>query len=178
MLRILNLGCGDEEFGTDRVDIFKTKTTTLVWDIETKLPFEDGTFDEIYAKSVFEHMKNPFNMLLEIKRLLKVGGKVRLITDNGNFIFYLWNFMGIKHGDYRYCGEGVRKADAHYMFFQNEHLRNYFNQAGLKIISNKLIPNIYCKRDRNIQKIISFFLTKKIGMPHIEVIAEKEGENG
>jgi len=172
---ICNLGCGDDMYGDVRVDIFKTKAMTLQWDIEKPLPIPDNTFDEVYSKNVFEHMKNPFNLLMEMKRICKVGGRIKIITDNGNFIFYLWNFIGLKHGEYR-VGDSMRPDDMHYMFFQNEHLNNYFYKAGIKVISNKLLPNIYCKRDRNIQKIISFFIGKNLGMPHIEIIGEKEKE--
>lgn len=32
--RILNVGCGGDTYGTDRVDIYPSKTTTTVCDIE------------------------------------------------------------------------------------------------------------------------------------------------
>ena len=38
--RTLNLGCGDTDYGTDRVDLYITKTTTLVCNLEDHLPFE------------------------------------------------------------------------------------------------------------------------------------------
>jgi SAM-dependent methyltransferase len=174
--KILNAGCGEEMYGTHRIDVFKTNATTEVGNIEEGLPYPDNFFDEVYAKNIFEHMKNPYNFLIEMKRVCKVGGRIRVITDNGNFIFYLWNLCGIKHGDYRYCGTEVRSDDAHYMFFTPEHLRNYFFKANLNIISNKLIPNVYSKRDRLIQKTISLFIGKRLGLPHIEVIAIKEEE--
>lgn len=172
--KILNVGCGEEMYGTSRIDVFKTCATTEVGNVEEGLPYPDNSFDEVYAKNIFEHMKNPFNMLLEMKRVCKPGGRIRIITDNGNFLLYLWNFMGIKHSDYRFCGDTIRPDDRHYFFFQLGHLRNFFDAARLKIISNELRPNIYCKRDRILQKIMSFFITKYFGMPHIEVIGEKE----
>lgn len=58
MLKILNLGCGNESYGTHRVDIHPTKTTTQVFDIEEGLQFEDGFFDEIYERNLLEHLTN------------------------------------------------------------------------------------------------------------------------
>ena len=56
--RILNIGCGNSRYGTDRIDLYKTPTTTKVVDIEKKLPYPNNYFDEIYCKSVIEHIKN------------------------------------------------------------------------------------------------------------------------
>jgi SAM-dependent methyltransferase len=176
--KILNVGAGLEKYGTHRIDVFPNPNLTEIGNVENGLPYPENFFDEVYAKNIFEHMKNPFNMLLEMKRVCKPGGRIRIITDNGNFVLYLWNLMGIKHSDYRFCGDKIRPDDRHYMFFQLGHLRNYFDAAGLKIISNELRPNVYCKRDRTLQKIMSFFITKHFGMPHIEIVGEKEQKDG
>jgi len=32
-MRILNIGCGNQTYGTERIDIVKTKTTTKVCDV-------------------------------------------------------------------------------------------------------------------------------------------------
>jgi len=173
LLKILNVGCGEEMYGTDRIDIYKSKATTKVADIENNLPYPDNTFDIVYSKNCYEHMRNPYNLLLEMKRVCKVGGTIRIITDNANFMLYLWNLCGIKHGDYRCRGDKVDMNDVHFYIFQKEHLRNAFNKAKIEIISNKLIPNIYSKRDSILQKIMTFFIGKHLGYPHIETIGRK-----
>jgi ubiquinone/menaquinone biosynthesis C-methylase UbiE len=40
----------------------------------TKLPFKAGSFDLVFCSSVIEHLKNPKDMILEIKRVLKKNG--------------------------------------------------------------------------------------------------------
>jgi ubiquinone/menaquinone biosynthesis C-methylase UbiE len=84
---ILNLGCGDDQFGDIRLDLFRTKATNVIGDATT-LPFVDGSFDEVYERNLLEHMPNPAAHLAEVKRVLKCGGKLRLITDNAACLKY------------------------------------------------------------------------------------------
>ena len=45
----------------------------------TKLPFEDHSFDFIYARLLFQHLKDPDAALREIRRVLVPGGRVLLM---------------------------------------------------------------------------------------------------
>lgn len=47
-----------------------------------KLPFKDNEFDIVIMYSVIEHLQRPVNILLEVHRVLKPGGKVVIITSN------------------------------------------------------------------------------------------------
>jgi len=134
---ILNLGCGDEKFGDVRVDIYKTKATTHVMDIEKGLPKEwSNKFDIVYSKNLFEHLRNPGFVLEEMKRVCKPGGRIILITDNAGF----WEFhvfgthvkpkINLKRLDF-YKGRG--SLDTHFSLFTKEHLVNHFKSVGLKI---------------------------------------------
>ncbi len=88
----LDIGCGRGDFtnafsknvtyiyGIDISDhclehykSFKFKKCDLV---NEKLPFNDNTFDTIFSKSVIEHLYYPENLAIEIKRVLKPGGRV------------------------------------------------------------------------------------------------------
>ncbi len=73
--KILNLGCGNDMYGTHRIDVFKTSATTEVADINGKLPYPDNYFDEIYCKSVLEHIKNLGMFSDECFRVLR-GGEI------------------------------------------------------------------------------------------------------
>src|SRR3989338_7074845 len=84
--KILNLGCGNDTYGTHRIDAFKTQSTTEVGDLNKKLPYPDGHFDEIYCKSVLEHIKNLGTFSDECYRVLKKGGKIWLRTDHAGFM--------------------------------------------------------------------------------------------
>ena len=56
--RILNIGAGSDFYGTDRLDIRPTPSTTIVHDVEKGIPFEDETFNEVYSKNNLEHLRN------------------------------------------------------------------------------------------------------------------------
>lgn len=46
------------------------------------LPFKDSTFDCVICLEVIEHVKNPYLVMLEIRRVLKMGGRLILSTPN------------------------------------------------------------------------------------------------
>jgi len=82
---ILNLGCGkvplegavnhDIDFFYDWVDITHDLN-------ERPWPWEDDTFDEIYAAGVLEHLESFIKSLEECHRILKIGGKVHMQLPN------------------------------------------------------------------------------------------------
>ena len=81
-MKVLNLGCGDKkDFGDIRVDFVKTDATTHVLDLNEKLPFKDESFDQIYCKSVLEHIGNLKLFVEEAMRVLKKGGVCWFRTD-------------------------------------------------------------------------------------------------
>lgn len=76
---ILNLGCGQEKIdGTVNIDVEKScKPDMIVNFAWEKLPFRTGTIDEVFLFHTIEHIpkKRHAWILLEIQRVLKVGGK-------------------------------------------------------------------------------------------------------
>ena len=50
---------------------------------EHRLPFSNNTFDAVLCLHVIEHLKKPFNLLAEIRRVLKPSGVLVLMTPNG-----------------------------------------------------------------------------------------------
>ncbi len=74
---ILELGCGGKKkagrIGIDRLDL---PNVDIVADLEKGLPFlPDNSVDEIYSKSFFEHVERFENLMKEIVRVLKKGGR-------------------------------------------------------------------------------------------------------
>jgi predicted SAM-dependent methyltransferase len=124
MLRILNLGCGEDTYGTDRLDFRKTKATTLVHNIESGLPFLDNTFDIVYSKNLLEHLGNVSFHLQECYRVLKSGGIIDITTDNASCI---WFYFGTHTGRYEELHPG---GDCHMSIFTKNHLKNHFNRSG------------------------------------------------
>jgi len=176
---ILNLGCGSEWYGDVRADIHRTEATNLICDADSTLPFKDEVFDEIYSRCLFEHLKNPNFFLQEVKRVLKKGGRVTIITDNASYLrFHISRNLSfpLKMG-WRHGGEypSTNPLDKHYALYQPEHIRNHFEACGLKIVELKLISY---KGDQNpskkLDKIINILLGKNFALPRIKVVAIKE----
>jgi ubiquinone/menaquinone biosynthesis C-methylase UbiE len=46
------------------------------------LPFSDGSFDLVTSNMVFEHVKRPGEILREIRRVLRSGGRLLVLTPN------------------------------------------------------------------------------------------------
>ncbi len=43
------------------------------------IPFADATFDLVYARFLFQHLENPAQALLELKRVVKPGGRLQVL---------------------------------------------------------------------------------------------------
>jgi SAM-dependent methyltransferase len=54
---------------------------------DATLPFPDQSFDYIHSSGVLHHTPNPVSILLELKRILKPGGELRIMVYNRNSIW-------------------------------------------------------------------------------------------
>lgn len=170
--KILNLGCGNENYGTHRVDVRATKTTTHVFDVEEGLPFPDGFFEEVYERNLFEHLQNPGFHLKEIYRVLRKGSRLVLITDNASCIRYylLQTHMGGYRGHRRYF---THDEDKHYAIFTKEHLKNLLVKANFQIVKMEYVDTDFLPTffiDKLI-RVLHFF--SYLTYPRIKVIAQK-----
>lgn len=82
--KILDLGCGRNKrpgaLGIDRVQL---PGVDIVHDLnEFPYPFEDNTFDEIYAIHIIEHLDCILSVMEEIHRIAKPGGRVVITTPH------------------------------------------------------------------------------------------------
>jgi ubiquinone/menaquinone biosynthesis C-methylase UbiE len=76
----------------------KVKANLVVGDAE-KLPFADSSFDFVYLVGVLHHLENQRQALLEIKRVLKINGKVFISEPTQwslNLPYYLIRRVAIK----------------------------------------------------------------------------------
>jgi SAM-dependent methyltransferase len=46
------------------------------------LPYEDGTFDLVFSKYVFEHLDDPLRVLRELRRVMRPGAHLLIHTPN------------------------------------------------------------------------------------------------
>jgi predicted SAM-dependent methyltransferase len=163
--RILNVGCGEDMYGTDRLDMKKTKATTKVCDIGKGLPYQDNTFDEIRAYFILEHLRNVGFFIDECYRILKRGGLLDLQTDNAGYLPFYINYEHNKALD----GKGYLRHpnDHHYSLFVFSHLK-YF----LKDFSKIQFSYVRIKR-RVWKNIILHCLPFHLGYSEIRAIAIK-----
>lgn len=184
--KILNVGCGNETYGTHYIDLYPQRDNVIKCDVDReRLPFPDNYFDEVYSKNLLEHLRNPGFALEEMKRVCKKNGRIVLITDNASF----WEFhlLGTHVTPKIPCRrlefyKGYGELDTHFCLFTKEHLVNHFKRIGLKIESIE-----YIDFDGNLEDLGKFrpilnlfnFLLRKIRIlknltyPRIKIIGRK-----
>lgn len=183
--RILNVGCGKENYGTDFIDIYPSRNDVIKCDLQKeKFPFRKNTFDKIYGRSVFEHLKNPGMFIEECKRILKRRGELILITDNAAYYkFHLGFFKkeaGVHYERYKKDGKLVRvrsgPKDKHYALYTTLHLRNFLLDSGFRIKEIKYLNDSYLDADRAPKKLSDFIFSlidSRIDYRFIKIIGEK-----
>ena len=83
----LNLGCGTRKLDEDWINVDKTlhKNVDIVHDLNVfPYPFGDNSIDFIYMNHVLEHLKEPYDVVVECHRILKSGGSFEIIVPHKN----------------------------------------------------------------------------------------------
>jgi SAM-dependent methyltransferase len=105
--RILGVGCRDgylkkflkggyQYFGIDIVPEFEAPDITIQ-DMCAGTDFDPDFFDVVFCIEVLEYVTNPYFVLREIRRILKLGGRLVLSVPNlYHFKEILWNLLGVK----------------------------------------------------------------------------------
>ena len=101
-----NLTCMDLDYGRFGETIDKFEIPTIQCNIETeKFPIESNSFDLILMNEVFEHLRiNPIHTFREVRRILKLSGKLYLSTPNFRSVEGIVNFIFNNKG-YALCGD-------------------------------------------------------------------------
>lgn len=162
-MKILNVGCGNQIYGTHFLDLYPQRPDVIRCDVENEpFPFEEGYFDEVYSENLLEHLRNPGRVLSEMVRVLKIGGRLTIITDNASF----WAFhLGAKT---HYGGYEARQGDTedrHYSLYTSWHLYNHFRALGLKDIELGYLLIEGKHSTRLMVKLMSKFLC--VVLPHV-----------
>ena len=90
--KVISIGSGgpikktllEQKIKFKEIDIDRERKPDYVCDIEKMDIFEDDSVDIIFCLEVLEHVRNPFNAIKEIERILKTGG---LIIGSVPFVF-------------------------------------------------------------------------------------------
>ncbi len=168
----INLGCGSDYLpGYINVDNNSSVKAEVYCDLNKKLPFKTNYADEIYCRNLFEHIPNPLNFLLEMKRVLKKGGRALITTSNASYFIYHFPRRKAYHDSYNLTSH---KDDKHYFMFQRGHFIAFTKKAGLKLVFlDYIISNRKKGKDYYFQKIMSLFIGKKFAYSDFIWIVEK-----
>ena len=119
-LKVLDVGCGINKFpGAIGLDVNARSRPDVLADLDRfPYPFADGSFDEVRAIHVIEHVANVIGTLEEFHRLLKPGGRVVIATphytDFSSFCdpthrwhlnSYSLRYFGANHAGYGYYSD-------------------------------------------------------------------------
>ena len=78
----LNLGCGFTKFKGENwvnVDKYDIRSPDVVWDLDTfPYPWQDETFNYIFANHVMEHLQDWWKAFIECSRLLRPFGTMEI----------------------------------------------------------------------------------------------------
>jgi len=119
-LLLATMGTGVEYIGIDlataplrdallRVPEERRRSTGLLASVVEHLPFHDGAFDGIFCVDVLHHARSQEEMLTELRRVLKPGGKLLCIEPNPIFpvnVVFLRN--PIENGIFKFTHKAAR----------------------------------------------------------------------
>jgi predicted SAM-dependent methyltransferase len=84
-LKLVNLGCG-AHYHPDWINLDKNPLSPDVTHVDAlaRLPFMDSSIDAVYSSHVVEHLTSGDALvaLEDVRRILKPGGLIRLVTPN------------------------------------------------------------------------------------------------
>lgn len=137
----LDLGCGPHRRpGYLGLDLLHEKNLDVIGDAHN-LPIRDNVLAEIVSSKVFEHLNNPFQCVVECRRvLIKGAGFLKIGVPNIHTIrrFLRWAIKGkITVGQHIYCWglpEIINLVEMHGFHFQGYTLNTYDRYHRLGIV--------------------------------------------
>jgi ubiquinone/menaquinone biosynthesis C-methylase UbiE len=102
------------EVARENLATLGVSNVNLVVGEATRLPLEDGSVDAVFANMVLHHAEHPTAMLLEMARVVRLGGSV-VITDE---VEHPYAWMREEHADV-------------WLGFGREQVEHFFAAAGL-----------------------------------------------
>lgn len=103
------------------------KNLKCIQGVGENIPIEDNSVDYVFANMFLHHVENPDIVIKEMKRILKLGGKL-VITDLDKHDF---EFLKIEQYDV-------------WMGFDRKDIINWFEDAGFKNIAVKCVGSNCC----------------------------------
>jgi len=156
----LNFGSGsDIKEGWDNVDIQESPKLTMIFNFnEFPYPIKDNTYDYIFLSQVLEHLDKPDKVLLELRRICKPNGIIRIEVPY-------------------YNNKGAFGSMEHIHYFSDETFKDFIEERKVinkknefEISSLELTPtNIGKLFPRYIRKKLSLFIGGLISKVYVEL---------
>ena len=147
--KVLDIGCGSGEtalelkhkgyevtgldFSPVAVKLSEAKGIDCqVVDLDTGIPFDDDTFDTVWAGDIIEHVFDPIFVLREVKRVLVAGGQLLLsVPYDLNLSNRLKTMLGHSYQESVYKLYGQYK---HHTFISMPMIREFLKDFVIKEI--------------------------------------------
>lgn len=83
-LHLLDIGCGGKKQYPSAigVDQFAAPGVDVITDLERGLPFDDATFDHVFAIHVLEHVRDLLALMADLHRVLRPSGVLHVLTPD------------------------------------------------------------------------------------------------
>ncbi|MCW5979799.1 MAG: class I SAM-dependent methyltransferase [Bryobacteraceae bacterium] len=83
-LKILDVGCGINKYpGAIGIDRNPAARADVICNLDRfPYPFRDSAFDELHAVHVIEHLEDVVRTMEEFHRLVRPGGRIRVVTPH------------------------------------------------------------------------------------------------
>jgi len=152
---VIELGCGlKRKEGRITIDKVDLPNVDIIADIEEGLPFlPDNSVNELYCKSVLEHIDNFEHLMREIIRVLKPDGKAYIFVPHFSNPYY--------YSDYthkRFFG----LYSFYYFVDTKKQLKRkvplFYSDIRINIIYQKLVFRSPFWFSKQIKKLIGFFI--------------------
>ena len=130
---VLDLGCGNRKrAGAIGIDINADTEADVVHDLNSfPYPFEESTFDEIYADNVVEHLDDVVKVMEEIHRIARPGASVTIIAP---YFRSRWAYIDPTHKHFF-------TTDS-FSFFDPEHVHSkLYNYSHARFRMDKMVFN-------------------------------------
>ncbi len=130
----LNIGCGIKKIpGWINVDVNPKFAPDLIWDITKRSRFADDTVEDIYCDNVLEHLDNFVPVVKEFHRILKPGGRLRIIVPHFASVF--WDIPSHRRPFSYYTFHHFSKR--HRLNMETEDIGVYFSGMRTRLVFTK-----------------------------------------